>query len=83
MQLSDRAVQLRAALESAADAPAEVTEIGPTRIRIAAPIRARLPHRQYQDALTAVQQGDDWGTSGITGTVTVWAEVSQPGRTAP
>lgn len=77
MQLSVRASTLRLGMERAAGTAAVVTEVGRERLRISVPVAESRTIREFQQILTAAQWGDDWGSSGVDGIVTVWAEVEE------
>lgn len=79
MQLSLRASLLRIGVERAARTPATVTEVGPGRVRISVPIASTLTIAGFQEVLAAAQQGDDWGSGGTGGVVTVWTELEEQG----
>lgn len=78
MQISVRAAALRTALERATDAVATVTET-PVGLRIAVPVTSEHTIGQFQKALHAVKTGDNWGSATVSGVITVWAEVAEPG----
>jgi hypothetical protein len=83
MQLSARADRLRTAIESAAGVKPGVEEVGPARVRISAPIAEDSTLASFRSVLAVVRRGDDWGSSGETGAVVLWAEIQESTKGRP
>lgn len=75
MQIGLRAAALRTAIERATHTVADVAEVRPGRVRISASISPQLTIAEFRQALIAVQSGDDWGSRGTDGHITVWSDI--------
>lgn len=78
MQLSARGDRLRAALEEVVGAPASVEVVAPARVRISIPFPDSLSVAKFRAAREVTERGDDYGSSGETGALILWAEIHEP-----
>lgn len=81
MALPARTVALRAAIEGALDATADLT-CTPAAIRIHAPAPSTLEHDTWKALFAALAAADRWGTTDADGDIRIWAEIDES-RGAP
>lgn len=74
MRLTGRALALRAELERAVGAVADVA-LTSDRIRLTVTVPIDIDEERWRTALHAVQSAHDWGSSDAMGGLVIWAEL--------
>ncbi|MET9099929.1 hypothetical protein [Streptomyces antibioticus] len=74
--IGGRAAELRAALEEAVGVPAQAFPVS-RGTRVSAPAPASDDWARWRQVIAVLGRADDWGSSSLTGTPEVWAEVDE------